>query len=436
MAHAVSMSFRGRFHVAGRQLACVVPEPVTLLNIVRACAISAVLVHGGSALASAQAIDQAQPPEHHHPMPESAAGAWQWAGDANLFVGVNEQQRKFAGFRSWESQNWLMGTGTRRVGRGQLQLEAMLSLEPFTIAAAGSPQLFQTGESYKGTPLVNLQHPHDLLMALGATYRLEAGPIQWFMGADLAGSATLGPMPFMHRASARNNPQVPLSHHAMDSTHISAGVLRGGVTRGAFTIEASTFRGAEPDDRRLNIERPRLDSWAIRGRFDRGAWHAQVSGGHLTQPEWYEPYDQNRVTASIGYEGAVKGKPLAVTAVWGGIREFNGFNGNADGYLLEWDLTLARRSAIFGRAEVVDKELFGLGFHPKGFSHRHVFFTVDAVTAGYVYDVSTSRWGRVGLGADATMYRMPSDVADFYGGSRSFHAFLRWRPSSVGAHVH
>lgn len=409
---------------------------VHCVTAIRLSLASLLCVLGVVATANAQPAEQEHPPEHHHPSPEAAVGAWQWTTDANVFVGFNDQQRKFADFRSWESQNWLMSGGERAVGRGWLRLEGMFSFEPFTIAAGGSPQLFQTGESYKGTPLVNLQHPHDLFMELGATYRRPVGRLQTYLGADLVGSATLGPMPFMHRESSRDNPQVPLSHHAMDSTHISAGVVRGGVSHGAFTLEASAFRGAEPDDKRLNIERPHLDSWAIRGRFDRGPWHGQVSGGHLTQPEWYEPYDQNRVTASLGFDGAVKGRPLAVTAVWGGIREFNGFNGNADGYLLEWDVRLARRSSVFGRAEVVDKELFGLGYHPKGFSHRHVYFTIDAVTAGYVFDVSASRWGRVGVGGDATLYRMPSDVADYYGGSRSFHVFLRWRPAVTAPHVH
>ncbi|MFN7982463.1 MAG: hypothetical protein U0Q11_11440 [Vicinamibacterales bacterium] len=403
---------------------------------VRVPALSLLLLLGVAAASVAQPSEPAHPPEHNHAAMESSASTWQVMTDANVFVGFNDQERKFAGFRRWESQNWFMADAGRTIGAGRLRIEGMLSLEPFTIAAAGSPQLFQTGESYRGTPLVNLQHPHDLLMSLGATYSRPVGALQAFVGADLVGSATLGPTAFMHRESARDNPQVPLSHHAMDSTHISAGVVRGGLSRGAFTLEASTFRGAEPDDKRLNIERPRLDSWAVRGRFDSGAWHAQVSGGHLKQPEWYEPYDQDRVTASLGFDGAVKGRPVAVTAVWGGIREFNGFNGNADGYLLEWDVKLARRSALFGRAEVVDKELFGLGYHPKGFSHRHVYFKIDAVTAGYVYDVSSTRWGRVGIGGDATLYRMPSDVADFYGGSQSFHAFVRWRPATTSMHMH
>ncbi len=373
--------------------------------------------------------------DHQHMMPADTEG-WRWSGDANLFVGVNEQERRFADFRSWESQNWMMGAGERPLGRGHLELMGMLTLEPFTMPAAGSPQLFQTGESYRRTPLVNLQHPHDLVMGVGVSYRRPVGKATLVGGADLVGSATLGPTPFMHRASARDNPQVPLGHHVMDSTHISAGVLRAGITFGSITVEGSTFRGAEPDENRRNIERPRLDSYAGRVRVDSGPWHAQVSAGHLTQPEWYEPYDQNRITASLGYEGTVRTRPLSITAVWGGTREFNGFNGNADGYLLEWDLRAAPRSTVYGRAEVDDKELFGLGLHEKGFSHRHVLYTVGALTAGYLFDVADNRWGRVGLGADMTRYHMPTDLVQYYGGSSSYHVFVRWRPRVAIRHMH
>ena len=383
------------------------------------------------------ASPQEPPPDHHHhEMPADGPRAWRWAADANAFVGYNDQVRHFADFRGWESQNWAMGSGERALGRGRLQLEMMLSLEPFTVPAGGSPQLFQTGESYKRTPLVNLQHQHDLLMGLGATYRFTLRTVQITGGADLVGAPTIGPTPFMHRESARDNPQVPLTHHFMDSTHISAGVLRVGVTRGSLTLETSAFRGAEPDEDRLNIERPALDSWAVRGRYDAGHWHAQLSTAHLEQPEWFEPYDQTRITASIGFEGTVGARPLTATAAWGGTREFNGFNGNADGYLLEWDLRAARRSTVYGRAEVADKDLFGLGLHPKGFSHRHVFYKVGALTAGYVFDVAANRWGRFGVGVDATVYHMPTDLDVYYGGSHSYHAFLRWRPVVQAPHVH
>src|SRR4051812_9905071 len=117
------------------------------------------------------------PAEHVHvhdaasgPAPSDAA-AWSWSPDANIFVGYNYQQREFADQSAFESQNWFMLHGTKPIGRGTVQVEGMLSLEPMTMQPIGSPQLFQTGESYQMGPLIDRQHPHDLLMELGATYR-------------------------------------------------------------------------------------------------------------------------------------------------------------------------------------------------------------------------------------------------------------------------
>jgi hypothetical protein len=388
------------------------------------------------ALAAAPALAQDDPAEHHHHQMNDAPAGWVWAVDANVFAGYNYQQRHFADFSAFESQNWGMVMATHRAGRGTVSFDWMMSLEPLTIPPGGSPQLFQTGESYNGTPLVNYQHPHDFVMSLGGNYEIMFAPVTLQVGAHAVGAATLGPTPFMHRESARDNPQAPLTHHFLDSTHISYGVLSAGISRGGVTVEASAFRGEEPDENRWNIEAPRLDSYAGRIRFDRGPWHAQFSAGHLTLPEWFEPYDVNRFTASISYEGAARGRPLLVTAAWGGNREFNGFNGNADGYLLEWDLGVARRSTLYGRTEVTDKELLGLGYHPRGFSHRHVLYKVFALTVGDVVDISRTRWGRFGIGADITFYHMPDDILVYWGGSHSYHAFLRWRPSVSMTHVH
>ena len=77
------------------------------------------------------------------------------------------------------------------------------------MAAGGSPQLFQTGETYKGLPISEFQHPHDLVMGLGATYEQRHERLSYFIGADLVGSPTLGPVAFMHRASAMENRVAP-----------------------------------------------------------------------------------------------------------------------------------------------------------------------------------------------------------------------------------
>ena len=391
--------------------------------------------------------------EHQHPAPDQDAASgdqkWSWTTDANAFFGYNYQQRKYADFSTWESQNWLMVEGGRRIGRGRLTFDVMLSFEPWTIgrlvyadrvrvpATGGSPQLYQTGESYQQVPLVNFQHPHDLIMGLGMTYRVERERVAYFVGADLVGSPALGPTAFMHRESARNNPQAPLTHHYLDSTHVTPGVLRAGLTTGVMTFEASVFRGEEPDENRLDIDAPRLDSWSARVGWRRGPLQAQVSGGHLHEPEWFDPFDVTRLTASVGFNGQIASRPLSATLAWGENRMFNGFQNVEDGYLLEWDFRATGASSFYGRAEAASKHLFGLISHPKGFTHPHAYSDVKALTLGYVYDLPIPGTTRFGLGGDVTLYRTSEDLLIYYGGSHSYHVFLRWRPGATSpAHVH
>ena len=376
--------------------------------------------------------------EHHHPSAQSLPGTWSWTTDANAFFGYNYQKRKYADFSAWESQNWFMLEGTRQTRAGRFTVLGMASLEPFTMHAAGSPQLFQTGESYQQTPLVNAQHPHDLLMALGVSYRIERRPVTYVFEADLVGSPALGPTAFMHRASARDNPQAPLAHHSLDSTHVTPGVLRFGVETGPVSFEGSVFRGEEPDENRLNIDRPRLNSWSARIGWRGGPWKAQVSGGRLHEPEWFEPYTVTRLTASVEFNGAVASLPLAATAAWGENREFNGFANTDDSYLLEWTLRPIPSTSLYGRAERSRKQILGLGFHPKGFAHPHFYSDLDALTLGTVRDLPIAGQRGLGVGADITIYhRTSQELTDLYEGSRSFHVFLRWRPSASSAtHIH
>ena len=310
----------------------------------RAALIAAALLF---AVSAARAQDP-QPPDHDHVAMTAAASGWTVSTDGNAFVGYNYQQRQFLDYSSWESQNWLMATAERRVGPGRLTVDGMLTLEPFTLPAQGSPQLFQTGETYRQLPLVNYQHPHDLVMGIRATYRIAAGRVGYIFGADAVGEPTLGPTAFMHRESARSNPQVPLTHHYLDSTHVTPGVVRGGVSVAGFTFESSVFRGAEPNEDRVEIERPRLDSWAARVQYRRGAWQAQVSGGRLKKPEPFEPFDLRRFTASVAFDGGLKGRPLRMLAAWGRNEAIGAVNGIGDGFLVEGDLTATSRSTFFG----------------------------------------------------------------------------------------
>ena len=107
---------------------------------------------------------RAQDP-HQHP----SSDAWQWGVEGNVFAGYNYQLRKFTDFDEIESQNWLMTSLSKMwSGGSRIQIIGMFSFEPFTLQDIGSPQVFQTGETFNGAPLIDYQHPHDLIMNLGA----------------------------------------------------------------------------------------------------------------------------------------------------------------------------------------------------------------------------------------------------------------------------
>ena len=245
-------------------------------------------------------------------------------------------------------------------------------------------------------------------------------------------SLLVGPPVFMHRPSAAENPSSSLSHHMLDSTHITPGVVTLGVERRAVKIEGSWFRGLEPDENRTDLDTGVPDSWAVRGTWQRGPWTAQVSGAQLTKPEWVEPfYDAALLTGSVAFTRS-DGRVAALLA-WGQKREFHG---NLDAYLFEATLRPRARHAWYTRAELVTKDILGAGGrHPRGFQHPHPLSRVGAFTAGYVYDAIVSRAGRFGFGGDATVYYVPPNLKGNYGAPASFHVFLRYQPERTGPHT-
>jgi len=364
--------------------------------------------------------------EHQHPASPAGPG-WHWSREARVFLGANLQVRKFTDFRQAESQNWFMVSGVRDAGRGRLMLHSMLSLEPLTLRRLGSAQAFQTGETYDGAPLIDYQHPHDLFMALEFRYERTAGQHGrlWFSGAPV-GAATVGPTAFMHRASARIQPTAPLSHHQLDSTHISRSVLSAGIASGPVSVEVSTFKGREPDENRWDLDLGVPDSWAARVQWDYGRWSAQFSGGRLTAPETVEPFlNVVKLTASIAFEGIARKRTFAFTLAAGRNREFYG---DLDGALAEASIALPRALHAYVRAEVTDKNILTAGgLHPPGFTHPHVFSTVGAFTAGLTRELIRRGAGDLAAGADVTAHFVPANLRDSYGTRPySVHLFLRW----------
>ena len=88
-------------------------------------------------------------------------GDWMVMLHGELRVGYNKQYGP-RGVGKAESQNWLMVMADRKTGPGLLSLRGMFSAEPIMTPHGGFPQLFQTGETYRGQPIVDAQHAHWL----------------------------------------------------------------------------------------------------------------------------------------------------------------------------------------------------------------------------------------------------------------------------------
>ncbi len=363
----------------------------------------------------------------HHDMPMPAGPGWIWTTAAQAFLSLNLQEREFTDFHQIESQNWFMAAGARRIGRGSLTIGAMFSAEPWTFHQYGSSQVFQTGETYHGAELIDYQHPHDLVMNASARFEWPAtSGWRFIVAGGPVDAPALGPEPYMHRSSAEGNPTAPLSHHQLDATHITHGVITAGVGYGAVTIEASAFSGREPDDNRVNVEFGPIDSVSARLSWRGDRWHAQVSGGHLTFPDPTEFTDVDRFTASTGYDGMFKGRPIAFSLM-AGLNHEPAFRVTMPAALAEAAWRVAPRDLLYARAELVDKDILTAGgYDPPGFPHVTVTSVIGALTLGYERRLSSSRLGTIGIGADATVYATDPNLDAAYGHPFSAHIFLRY----------
>ena len=364
----------------------------------------------------------AQDAAHQHEA--TSPGGWQWAVDSRAFVGYNYQKREFTDFDEVESQNWVMTALSKTFARGsRLHFVGMFSAEPWTLRAIGSPQVFQTGETFAGAPLVDYQHPHELFMNLGGHFTQPVGATSVTVSAYAVGPAPIGPPAFMHRASAANNPQSPLSHHYLDATHVTPGVVSISVERSGFELEVGAFQGLEPDEDRLDLDTAALDSFSARLSWANGPWQFQVSGADLKTPERKSPNDAQRVTASASYVKGDERRSIAWLAAFGQNRETFG---NLEAYLVE----ATRRSghhSFYARAESVAKDILDAGFHPIGSTHTHRQSQIGALTLGYLRTLASRSFGAIGVGGDFTGYLVPDNLRESYGSPLSFHVFVRIR---------
>jgi hypothetical protein len=315
----------------------------------------------------------------------------------------------------------------RDLAVGTLGFRNMYSLDPL-MGPSGYPLLLQTGETANGhQSLIDRQHPHDIVMEFAGTYSIpfaENKSVFLYMG--LVGEPALGPPVFMMRWSGLQNPEAPITHHWLDSTHTTYGVVTLGYTVNKIKLEISAFNGREPDQNRWTLEPPKLNSESVRISYNPDAnISLQASYGHLQSPEQlHSDVNTNRATIS-----AIYNKPFGVdnnwqtTVAWGQNKNLPGHTLN--GYMLEAAVDFHLTHTFFGRLEHVQKdELFE---YPSPYTDQ--VFTVNKLSIGYLYEFPTWHFAKPGLGALVSAYALPTIVRSAYGGGGIFSYMLFGRLS-------
>ncbi len=353
-----------------------------------------------------------QPAETPHDGIHANVGGWGLMFHGLLFGGYDGQ----GGDRGGEAAvgiGWVMGMATRSFSSTNLTFRTMLSPEPWTMPGNGYPLLLQTGETYQGERLHDRQHPHELFMEVAAmvTQRIVPGFALQLYAAP-SGEPALGPVAFPHRYSASFDPMATLGHHWLDSTHISFGVLTAGLVTRYAKLEGSWFNGREPDETRTDFDLKQPDSWSARlwvAPTDR--WAAQVSYGHLAQPEALEPDEPlDRVTASVTHHVPLGEERMVASTLVFGLNKHPGDHFEP-AVVLESLFVLDEANAFFGRVEYVRKSGVDLVLAPP---LDDAEYDIVSLVAGYGLS-----FGRVGplmpsVGFRFAVDKLPASLESTY----------------------
>jgi hypothetical protein len=336
---------------------------------------------------------------------------------------VNNDYRR--GGKKFDVPGWVMVMAQRKVGpNGLLLLRAMGSIDPMTVGLNGYPLLLQSGESYKGQPLVDRQHPHDLISELAVAYTQRINPdMDITVYAGLPGEPALGPVAFMHHISAMNNPNAPLGHHWQDATHVTFGVATLGVRYKKFKLEGSSFTGREPDEHRYNFDKPRFDSYSYRLSYAPSShFTLQASRGFIKSPEDLHPTENvNRTTASVIYSKATDGNDLLTAAAVWGLNQESHHHENS--FLGEVNYQ-RRKTALYLRYEWLQKSAEELNL-----ISATSLFNMQGITAGANYQLGNWLNTNVAVGVQGTVNVLSPDMQALYGAlPLSFQAYVRVVP--------
>ncbi|HEU5051594.1 MAG TPA: hypothetical protein VFT78_00710 [Hanamia sp.] len=361
---------------------------------------------------------------------------WMYMLHYNFFLRYNNQDFSNKGSRGGskvDAPDWIMLMAQHKVGKnGLFHYNIMSSLDAPLGGNDGYPLLFQSGEAYKGKSIVDRQHPHDLFSELSVSYAQSLSKkADVFVYVGYPGEPALGPVAFMHRPSSMDDPNAPISHHWIDATHVTFGVATIGVRYGQVKLEGSSFTGREPDENRYNFDKPRFDSWS--GRFSWNPsqnWALQVSHGFIKSPELLHPEeDVNRTTASAEYSKFLSdNSTFNATAVWG-MNKIKGHDGE-NAVLVEGEWR-KNKFALHTRYEWVQKGIEELSLDENVYGHDAVF-PVNALTAGFNYDLLKIGKTRLAGGSQITFYHADKRLDRLYGKNpMAIEVYLRLYPSMM-----
>ena len=316
-----------------------------------------------------------------------------------------------AATRQVASTNWVMAMARRNVGGGRVGIRTMFSAEPYTVPGCGSLNLLATGEVCEGDTIHDRQQPHDLFMELAVDYdRPLRGAWRWQVYAGLAGEPALGPPGYPHRVSALVNPVGPMTHHWLDATHVTFGLVTAGVNNQRWKVEMSAFNGRAPNEGRVALDLGALDSVAGRVSYLPGDRLAlQVSVARLRDAATEFPFRALdpvvRVTASTVYH-----VPLGPTGIWATTLAY-GVNHARDlvsgavletttsAALLETSVTVSERHTVFGRGEVAAMPAHHLHAH----EYARSVLAVGKLQVGYVRHRQATKGVVPGIGGTVSL---------------------------------
>jgi hypothetical protein len=213
-----------------------------------------------------------------------------------------------------------------------------------------------------------------------------------------------------------DSPEAPITHHWLDSTHITFGVVTAGLVVGQVKLEGSRFNGREPDQRRWNIETGPLDSTAL--RFSWNPTHElslQASWAHLVAPEQLDPHeDSTRWSASaLWTRNFGTDRWISATLAWGN-------RDGAEALAAEAGLGLGLWT-LYGRAEYAENDELD-----SAAGHHGPVRKVGKLSLGAIRDFRIAPHVRLGLGAQITQNFVPAALEPLYAGDpKGAMAFVR-----------